>query len=194
MAASRGDHIECRLGGTQTLRGTPSLGYSHGMRYAFLLAPLLSVGLAHAAPASAEVRRVLLSIDGLSLLPMESIRAFHIETWGVEFVSVCHVPPSWELTSEKFEDPAGYLDGRSDTHGEPLKKMSAMYLVDVYEYQPLPKGDPKTEYHPASFAGWVEVGRIQPFDGGTRHKRTLKAGNFRLQSATRCPDQAPPQS
>jgi len=152
----------------------------------------LCIGLTHAGPAFAEVRRVLLSIDGLNVREMESIRAFHIETWGVNFLAVCHVPPSWELKSEKFEDPEGYLDGVSDTHGEPLKRVTAMYLVDVWDYQPLPKGDPKTDYHPASFAGWVKVGKIQPFDARTLRKRTLKAGNFHLRDASRCPD--PPQA
>ncbi len=163
------------------------------MRSLTWTAATVCIGFACAEPVSAETRRVLLSVDGLHLRPMESIRAFHIETWGVEFLAVCHVPPSWEITSEKFEDPAGYFDGRSDTHSEPLKSMSAMYLIDVYDYQPLPKGDPKKEYHPASLAGWVVVGRIQPFDGGTRHKRTLNAANFRLQDATRCPKPAPAQ-
>jgi hypothetical protein len=124
---------------------------------------------------------------------MESIRAFHIETWGVEFLAVCHVPPSWELKAEKFEDSEGYFDGRSEAHGEPLQKMAGMYLVDVYDYQSQPKGGPKSDYHPASFAGWVVVGRVQPFDGGTRHKRTLKAANFRLRDAARCPVPPPAQ-
>ena len=145
------------------------------------------VWFAGAGLAAAEARRVLLSVESLGLPTTESIRAFHIKTWGVEFLSVCHVPPSWELRSEKFENSEGYFDGRSDTHGDPLKQLSNMYLVDVYDYQPLPKGDPKTEYHPASFTGWVEVGRVRPFDGGVRQKHALKPSNFRLRDATRCP-------
>jgi hypothetical protein len=151
------------------------------------IALLLCVGLAYAEPSKAEIRRVLLSVDGLGLPRTTAIRSFHISSWGVEVLAVCHLPPSWELRSEKFEDPEGYLDGRSDTHGEPLKSISAMYLIDVYDYQPLAHGDLKTEYHPASFAGWVAVGSVQPFDGGNRRKRTLRAANFRLQDATQCP-------
>ncbi len=151
----------------------------------------ICVALAQAGPAAAEIRRVLLSVDGLNLPAMESIRAFHLDTWGVEFLAVCRVPPSWELKSEKFEDPAGYFEGRSEAHGEPFRRMSDMYLVDVYDYQPLPKGDPRGEYHPASFAGWVTVGLAQQFGGGARHKRVLKASNFRLRDASHCPD-APP--
>jgi hypothetical protein len=140
--------------------------------------------------AHAEVRRVLLSVDGLNLPATETIRAFHIETWGVEFLAVCHLPPSWELKSEKFEDPEGWLDGKADTHGESLGKLSDMYLVDVYDYQPMPRGNPKGDFHPASFAGWVQVGRVEPFDGGTRRKRPLKADHFRMRDAKTCP--APP--
>jgi hypothetical protein len=146
-----------------------------------------------AAPAAAEVRRVLLTVDGLNLPANETIRAFHIETWGVEFLAVCHLPPSWELKSEKFEDPEGWLDGKADTHGEGLKKLSNMYLVDVYDYQPQPIGNPKGDYHPPSFAGWVEVGRVEPFDGGTRRKRKLRADQFRMRDAKTCPAPPPPQ-
>jgi hypothetical protein len=162
----------------------------HGLKWGALA---IGLGFSQAGPTEAEVRRVLLTVEGLDLSPAESIRAFHIETWGVEFLAVCHVPPSWELTSEKFEDPAGYFDGRSDPHGEPLRQMSDMYLVDVYDYQPLPRGDPKGEYHPATFAGWVKVGRVQAFDGGVSHKHALKAGNFRLTDAARCPVSPPAQ-
>ena len=146
-----------------------------------------------AFPASADVRRALLSVDGLGVPVAKSIRAFHIETWGVYLLAICHVPPSWELKSEKFENPEGYVAGRSDVHGEPLRQMTDMYLVDVYDYQPLPNGDPKGEYHPASFAGWIAVGRRQPFDAGRLQKRTLTAGNFRLRNAERCPDAPPAQ-
>ncbi len=138
----------------------------------------------------AEARRVLLSVQGLSIPPDDSIRSFHVETWGVNFVSVCHVPPAWELKSEKYEDPEGYLEGKSDTHGEPLRQLSNMYLVDVYDYQPLARNSPGVEY-PASFAGWVEIGRVQPFEGGTHQRRTLKANNFSMQDAQTCPI-APP--
>ena len=134
-----------------------------------------------------------MSVDGLDLPSTQTIRAFHIETWGVEFVAVCHLPPSWQLKSEKFEDSEGWLDGHADTGGESLKELSDMYLVDVYDYQPLPKGNLKGDYHPPSFAGWVEVGRVEPFDGGTRLKRNLKAGQFRMRDAENCPTPPPPQ-
>jgi hypothetical protein len=158
-----------------------------------LIALLAAVQLVAAPPASAEVRRALLSVENLKLPAHATIRAFHIETWGVEFVAVCHMPPSWALKSEKFEDPEGSLDGRADTGGEPLKRLTDFYLVDIYDYQPLPKGDPKGEYHPPSFAGWVEAGTAEPFGGGARRKRALTANNFRLRDSRNCPVAPSPQ-
>jgi hypothetical protein len=153
--------------------------------------PWIAIALACqllASPAIAEVRRVLLTVDGLNLPANQTIRAFHVETWGVGLVSVCHLPPSWELKTEKFEDPEGRLDGKADTHGEDLKSLSDMFLVDVYDYQPNREGSV-----PATFSGWVVVGRVEPFDGGTRRKRTLKAGQFRMRDAKNCPTPPSPQ-
>ncbi len=133
--------------------------------------------------AEAKVRRALLSVGSIQMGRGEQIRAFHIETWGVEILAICRVPPSWELKAEKYEDPAGDLSGRIDTHGEPLSALSNMYLVDIYNYQPLAKNG-----QPASFAGRVEIGTVAPFGGGSRHRRSLKAGDFRLRDARRCPE------
>lgn len=157
--------------------------------------PVLAVALllGVAAPADAQIRRALLSVEGLNIPAGQSIRRFRIDTWGVEFLAVCHVPPSWELKSEKFEDPEGYLSGRAGVHGEPMRRLGEMYLVDVYSYQPLRKGDPKGEHHPASFSGWVEIGTERPFAEGKRHRRTLTAANFRLKDAQLCPASPPAQ-
>jgi hypothetical protein len=156
------------------------------------LALLAASQILAAPPAPAEVRRALLSVQDLKLPAHATIRAFHIKTWGIEFVAVCRMPRSWELKSEKFEDPEGSLDGKADTHGEPLKRLTDFYLVDVYGYQPEPKGDPKGEYHPPSFAGWVEVGTAEPF-GGPQRRRALTANNFRLKDSRNCPVAPPPQ-
>src|SRR6185437_14168037 len=97
-----------------------------------LAGPILAL-LVGAQSASAEIRRVLLSVEGLKIGAAESIRAFRIETWGVQPLAVCQMPPSWELKSEKFEDPEGYLSGRSDVHGQQMAQLREMYLVDVYD-------------------------------------------------------------
>ena len=147
---------------------------------------LLFVG-AHSS--SGQVQRALLTVDGVSIPSGGALATFRIDTWGVIPLAVCRVPPLWEIKEEKFMDSAGLLSGRSDPNHRTLTKLDQMFLVDVYSYQPLPRGNPKGEYHPASFAGWFEV-----FDGNgdiLKRRRVLHAGNFHLTPAPRCPD-APP--
>jgi hypothetical protein len=120
-----------------------------------------------------------------------ALAAFRIDTWGVVPLAVCGVPPQWELKEEKFMDPEGLLAGTSDPYHRTLWKLDKLYLVDVYSYQPLPKGDPKGEYHPASFAGWYKV-----FDGNgdiRKKRRAFHAGDFRLTPASKCPEAPPPE-
>jgi hypothetical protein len=150
---------------------------------------LLLVLLTGARLGLGQAQRALLSVDGLSIPTGGALYAFHIETWGVTPLAVCKVFPLWDIKAQKFMDPEGLLSGRSDPDHRTLTKLDQLYLVDVFSYQPLPKGDPKGEYHPASFAGWYEV-----FDGNgdvVKKHRVLRAGNFHLTPAARCPD-APP--
>ena len=131
-------------------------------------------------------QRALLTVDGLSIPAGGALAAFRIDTWGVNPLAVCKVPPIWEIKEEKFMDPEGLLSGRSDQYHRTLTKLDQMFLVDVYSYQPLPKVD-----HPASFAGWYEV-----FDGNgdvIKKRRAFHAGNFHLTPAPRCPDSPPAQ-
>jgi hypothetical protein len=143
-----------------------------------------------ADPAGARVQRALLSVDNLNLRSNVGIRRFHIKTWGVEYLAVCHLPASWEIKSEKFQDPEGWLDGKSDTHGERLTGLQDMFLVDVYDYQPLPKGDPRGDYHPPSFAGWVQLGN-RADEVPNLGKLTLQPSHFHLRPARNCPAARP---
>jgi hypothetical protein len=159
-------------------------------RKSLLTAAVLIAGAALACqPSEAAVRRVLLSVHGLGVPLDKSIYAYRIDTWGVEFLAVCAVPQSWELKSEKFEDSEGYLSGQADIHGTPLQSLTNMYLVDVYDYRPTTAHVGDTE-HPASFKGWVRIGSREQFGDWHGRKVTLRAKNFRLKDATRCP--APP--
>jgi hypothetical protein len=148
-------------------------------------------------PSFGQVTRALLTVKGLNLPPEQNLRAFKINTWAVSLLAVCKVPTSWEMKAEKYEDAEGFLSGRSDAHGVPLRELREMFLVDVYSYQPLPKGDPKSDFHPASFSGWVEIANArQPFkrvDDRHAHRRALNAGNFHLTSASHCPIPPPTQ-
>jgi hypothetical protein len=141
--------------------------------------------------SSAQATRALLSVDHLNLPADESIATFRIDTWGVSLLNVCYIPRTWSLSEEGFLDPAGVLKGRSDLYHQPLKELHEMYLVDVYSYQPLPRGNPKTEYHPASFSGWIQlIGRGSELPG---KRRALRPDNFHLTPASRCPDSPPAQ-
>src|ERR1700733_2846981 len=116
------------------------------MRYDFSIRIFLLIGaLVFGAPpqSSSEITRALLSVDNLNVPTGQSLSAFRIETWGVSLLSVCNIPPDWKLVEQKYEDPEGLLSGRSDFHGEVLRELHVMYLVDVYDYQPLPRGNPK---------------------------------------------------
>lgn len=161
------------------------------MKRILFSAALLLMLLVGTKSSLGQAQRALLSVNDLSIPPDGALAAFHIDTWGVIPLAVCKVPPLWEIKAEKFLDSAGLLSGRSDPYHRTLTKLDQLYLVDVYNYQPLPKGDPKSEYHPASFAGWFEV-----FDGNgdvIKKHRKFRAGNFHLTPAVRCPDAPPPE-
>jgi hypothetical protein len=125
----------------------------------------------------------------LSIPTGGTLAAFHIDTWGVVPLAVCRIPPQWEIKEEKFTDSDGFLSGRSDPYHRTLTRLDRTFLVEVYSYQPLPRGNPKSEYHPATFAEWFEA-----FNGNgeiIKKRRALHAGNFHLTPAARRPA-APP--
>jgi hypothetical protein len=148
----------------------------------------LSFLLVGATQPQVGVRRVLLSVEGVSIPARSAIFRYRIDTFGVEFLAVCSLPPSWEIQSEKFENPEGYLSGRADIHGVPLGALKEMYLVDVYSYRAVASKD-----HPASFSGWVDVGTRERFGDWHGKRVPLRASNFRFKDAQRCPLSPPPQ-
>lgn len=161
------------------------------MRRSAVLGLFAAASTCIAQPSVAAVRRALLSIDGLTLPKDKAIYAYRIDTFGVEFLAVCSVPSGWELKSQKYENPGGYLSGQADLHASRLR-FTRMYLVDVYEHQAEAVREADAE-HPASFSGWVQIGSRQQFGDWQGHKVTLGPKNFRLTDATRCPDPPPPR-
>lgn len=152
---------------------------------------LLAVAFACIAePSSATVRRVLLSVHGLQLPKKKAVYAFNIDTYGVEYLAVCHLPMGWELRSERSDDFGGYMSGEADLHASPLT-FTSMYLVDVYDYRSTTVRSGNTE-HPASFQGWVKIGSREQFGDWHGRKVPLRPNNFRLTDARRCPDPPPP--
>jgi hypothetical protein len=65
-----------------------------------------------AAPAD-HPRSYLLSIERIPLTAKasESIMAFSITTWGVQFRSVCHIPAGWRIKAGNSASPDGEIEG-----------------------------------------------------------------------------------
>jgi hypothetical protein len=157
-----------------------------------ILASLAAVFTCIAQPSAATVRRALLSMEGLKVPKDKAVYAFHIDTFGVEVLAVCSLPMGWELRSEKYEDPEGYMSGKADLHAARLR-FTSMYLVDVYDYRATTVQDGNTE-HPASFSGWAQIGSREQFGDWHGRRVTLRPNNFHLADARRCPDPQPPAS
>lgn len=152
-----------------------------------ILGVLVVAFVSVAQPSAAAVRRVLLSVNGLTLPHDKDIYAFHIDTFGVQFVAVCSVPMGWELRSEKYEGQEGYISGKADLHASRLR-FTRMYLVDVYDYQERSRNNGR----PASFSGWVQIGSRERFGDWHGREVALRPSNFHLTNASRCPVPPPP--
>jgi len=139
----------------------------------------------------------LLSIKGIQIDEMHHLTKVEIRTWGVEVLAVCHVPPV-SIVSVDFDiDPGGILKWKSNSwHGEltsaGLKELYSIFLVNISDYQKEPRGDPRSQYHPASFEGSATITSI---DEPPRERVIkLRSDNFGLMPATRCPDIKPVQN
>lgn len=149
-----------------------------------VLAGLLVTGAAQTADAG--VRRVLVSIEGVAVPHGMPLRAFEVRTWGVEILSVCRWPRDWSVRAQTFSNPEGVVAGEADVHGARVDRLPNLFLADVRDHQPDPRPN-----HPASLEGWVEVARG---DADAPKRTPLKAANFRLADARRCPDPPPAAS
>jgi hypothetical protein len=140
---------------------------------------------------SASAETYLLSISGLSLTDDQYIDRFNIQTWGVQIVAVCHIPVAWRITAGKFLDPEGTLSGETEAgmafiRKSELKKLESLFLVEFDQYQPYPRGNPKGEFHPATFAGKISRGTFGPNESDAQEIE-LKPENFARTPASACP-------
>jgi hypothetical protein len=134
----------------------------------------------------------LLSIQGLSIAKNQHIDKFEIHTWGVQTLAVCHLPtPAWRITAGTNGSPEGILSGVAGIGAaaylpqSDLRRLEGLFLILVYGYQEYPRGDPKGQYHPATFAGSVHVGTYRSDSRG--HKIRLAPLNFVRVPAAQCP-------
>lgn len=150
-----------------------------------LLLPLALVTTG-AAPVD-QPRTYLLSIKQIPLKNSESVEAFAVKTWGVEFKSVCSIPSGWRIRVGSSATPNGDLEGEGSqgatwfNTGNP-KELRNFVLVTLYA--PLQRaeiGSPDNGV-PATFKGTVTVSTD---DGDVQ--RTLSYRNITLIPARRCP-------
>jgi hypothetical protein len=149
---------------------------------------LLLLGLAAAAQAPADhPRSYVASISGIALGPNESIDQFKIDTWGVEFQAVCHIPGGWWIEAGGSATPGGSLSGRGSLGATWLDRTALHQLrnlVLVTLYAPVQRIDIRdTGGHviiPATFKGYAHV-------YATDRKLPLTFRNVQLVPAKRCP-------
>ncbi|WJT00797.1 hypothetical protein [Novosphingobium humi] len=152
-----------------------------------LLLPLLLLTIG-AAPAD-HPRSYLLSIERIPLTAKasESIMAFSITTWGVQFRSVCHIPAGWRIKAGNSASPDGEIEGGGSQgvtwfqRGSP-KELKGLALVTLHA--PVQREDIGLPDNviPATFKGTVT---ISTDDGDVR--RELNYKNVTLVPARRCP-------
>lgn len=145
---------------------------------------LLTIG---AAPAD-HPRNYLLSIGQIPLGDMESIEAFSINTWGVEFKSICRIPGGWQIKAGSSATPNGELEGEGSQgatwfNQSSPKELQAFVLVTLYApVQPEDIGSAENGV-PETFKG---TATISTDDGDVQ--RPLSYKNITLTPAPSCPN------
>ncbi|MBY8825328.1 hypothetical protein [Sphingomonas colocasiae] len=149
------------------------------------LAPLIL--LATAPSHEDQPRTYLLSIGSIPLKETESIEAFHFETWGVHFQSICRIPSGWRIKAGSSATPGGELSGGGSQgatwfNQSSPKELQAFVLVTLYG--PVQKEDIGSPDNgiPATFKG---IATINTDDGDVQRPLTYK--NITLTPAPRCP-------
>ena len=148
---------------------------------------LLLFALAAAAQAQqGGSRTFLLSIDALQIGPQESLIEFELDTWGVRFRAVCHIPHGWRVEAGGNATPAGRLVGRA-THGvtqlsqERLHELRNLVLVDISGAVRFTDTPVENGVIPATFKGHVGI------MGREGRSVELTQANLRLRPASSCP-------
>ena len=147
----------------------------------------LAMLLIGAAPAD-HPRSYLLSIGGIQLRDTESIQAFSLKTWGVEFRSVCIIPGGWRIKAGSSATPNGELEGMGSQGATRFNESSPKELqkfVLVTLYAPVQREDAGSPDNgvPATFKGAVT---INTDDGEVQ--RALTYQNVTLTPSRHCPN------
>jgi hypothetical protein len=139
-----------------------------------------------AAPVD-HSRTYLLSIERIPLKPTESVEAFSIKTWGVEFKSLCSIPSGWRIRAGSSATSDGDLQGEGSQGATWFNTASPKELrnfVLITLYAPVQRADIGSSDNgvPATFKGTATVSTDE---GNMQH--TLSYRNIALVPARRCP-------
>ena len=153
-----------------------------------MLAAMLAAASIASRPAD-EPRVFLASVSSLPIGKAEYVSGFSIDTWGVDFLAVCHIPAGWHITAGSNASPDGTLAGDGSVGASfldrsRLKELSGLALVKLYG--PVQRSEIKsaTGVVPATFSGGATVGTYG--EDGER-KVTITHANVWLTPASRCP-------
>lgn len=150
--------------------------------------PLTALALLAAMPAPVDhPQTYLASIVALPMRADERISAFAIETWGVEFLAVCRLPPGWRITAGSSASPNGDLKGQASQgitwlYGPSPTELAGLVLVRMVA--PVQRRDARsgTGVVPATFKG---IATVETPDASRRVR--LSYSNMRLRPARACP-------
>lgn len=125
----------------------------------------------------------LVSVTGISLARDEYVDGFAIDTWGVDVLAVCHIPPGWEMRAGREATPVGIIAGEA-SHGVTflnrprLGELEGLVLVRL-------SGSLDRRNERQAFSGRAQVGRYGVEPGG--REVPLAAANLILSPARTCP-------
>ncbi len=151
------------------------------------------IALALASQPAAPPKTFLASIRGVRLKANEYLSGFSIDTWGVEFLAVCHLPPGWSITAGTSASPDGKLSGQGSlgvTFLDPsrLSELNGLVLMTLVAPVQKEKIESASGIAPATFAGHAVVGTYGQ-DGDRRLRISYR--NVVLTPAKACPPPAP---
>ena len=153
----------------------------------------LLMALAVASPPADHPETFLASISGLPVKPNEYVSGISVDTWGVEFRAVCHIPPGWRMTAGNSASPDGTLTGDGSQGVTFLSKERLMELRDLVLINlvvPVQKQEVKsaTGVLPATFSGHASVGS---YGGDEERQLPISYANIALTPARECPSVRP---
>ena len=150
--------------------------------------PTLALLAISSAAIAEQPGTYLVSIAGASAGDNELVEQFTIETWGVEILAICHIPPGWRMRAGTSAAPDGIIQGEA-THGVTrLDRKGFFRLRDLALVRisgPVQGGTRRlgSGSEIATFLGHVAIA-----DSRGRHRQVrLTMDNIQLTPETRCP-------